>query len=62
MGRTPAVSDGGFSRIGEAHGSTMDGKGQRKCTTSLELWRHIVLWEAEIGIGKKKLMDISKGW
>ena len=24
-----------------------------------ELWRHIVLWVAEIGIGKKKPMDRS---
>ena len=27
-----------------------------------ELWRHIVNWAAEIGIGKKKLTDRSKGW
>ena len=46
--------------MGVTHDSTMDGKGQRKCTTNLGTQRYIVLGAAEIGIGKKKLMDISK--
>ena len=38
------------------------GKDRESVQQIWELWRHIVLWAAEIGIAKKKLMDRSRGW
>ena len=39
----------------------MDGKDRESVQQTWELWRHIVLWVAEIGVGKKKLTARSKG-
>ena len=37
-------------------------EGTEKVYNKFRLWRHIELWAAEIGMGKKKLMNRSKGW
>ena len=38
------------------------GKDRESVQQIWELWRQIVLWEAEIGIGKKKLAERSRDW
>ena len=47
----------------EEHMEVLWMKMDRKSVQQIwELWRHIVPWEAEIGIEKKKLVTRSKGW
>ena len=47
-------------RVWEEHLEVLWMGKDRKCTQIWELWRHIVLWATEIGIGKKKLADKFK--